>query len=280
MEATYDLDRMLARVDLHCGEARWPVAYALLASALGEAKSDSDRARLKLALVAGQNQDDFKRGLRYGEEKHETLDEIEALAGELGDRALLAAALQERGTALHIEFIMSEGDFERELDSFSRAAEIFTELGDAEAAAMSTASIGVCHHVDRIDRETAWPILLEAHRMAPSDGPSLARAEAARHLGQIRQELGDVVEGIRYLEESVRLREQAGTPLYLPSAYHVLGYARLEAGDLNGAEADLDRARRLAEELNLPLTVAMVARNRADLDFARIAPNIWRRSHP
>lgn len=280
MKSTGELDQVLADADERYGEARWAEAFALLANALGKASSDSERAQLMLARVVGENHEDFKLGLRHGAEKHRALDEIEAIADELEDRALLAGALQERGTALHIDFIMSEGDFERELDSFSRAAELFAELGDFESAAMSTAGVGVCHHVDRLDREAAWPILLEAHQMAPSDKASLARAEAARHLGQIRQELGDAEEGIRYLEESLRLREGVGKPLYLPSAYHVLGYARLEAGDFDGAEADLDRAASLAEQLNLPLTMAMIARNRADLDFARIAPSVWRRSNP
>lgn len=274
------VDETLAEVDRLFGEALWQEAYARLLTAVGDEQDERAIARFKLALVHGYNQEDFKRGLRHQQEKHELLDEVEAVAGEADDDLLLAAALHERGMALHIEFVMAEGDLDREIESFTRAAELFSAAGDTESAAMSTAMRGVFHHVARLDRETAWPLLLEAHSMAPSPDTSLARAEAARHLGQIKQEQGDIATGLPYLEESVRIREAVGKPLHLPSAYHVLGFARLEDGDLDAAEADLDQAEKLARDLDMPLTVAMVARNRADLDFARIAPSVWRRSHP
>jgi len=270
---------VLEAVDRCYREARWQEAYALLREALAAEGDELRAAHLRVALVHGLNYEDFKRGLTHREEKHRLLDEVEA-AIDGRDDGLLGSALYERGMALHIEFVMAEGDLDRELDSFTRAATLLERAGDLEGAAMATAMMGVFHHVDRLDRETADPILLRAHAMAPRDRPSLARAEAARHLGQIRQELGDPVAGLRYLEESLQIREDAGWPLHLPSAHHVIGYAKLEAGDFDGARLHLDKAIELAEQLDAPLTVAMAKRNRADLDFALLAPGVWRRSHP
>lgn len=261
-------------------EARWRDAYHLLEAYLDESPDELGAARAKLALVAGYNLEDFKRGLQPGRDKHALLDEVEPVAEARGDLALLGHATFERGMALHIEFVMAEPDIEREIACFTRAAQLCEQAGDREAATMATAMMGVFHHVDLLDRETAEPILWEAYEMAPQPGPSLGKAEAARHLGQIKQELGDPAGGLVLLEESLRIRERAGWEVHLPSALHVVGYARLEAGDLDGARDALGRAHEIAERLDARLTLAFILRTEADLMMAELVPNVWRRSHP
>lgn len=279
MTTTEDRDAV-TRATLLYRDGRWREGEVALRELIETASDERTRARARLALVDGWNLETWKRGLNPDHDKHGTLDEVERAAAQLDDDALEAGAAYQRGMALHQEFIMAEGNLDRELESFARAAERYEQIGDREGAAMATAMVGIFHHVDRLDRTTAEPILRRAYEMAPDDGTSYARSEAARHLGQIRQELGDPEAGLRYLEESLRIREQAGWPLHLPSAHHVIGYAKLEAGDFESARLHLDKAIELAEQLDAALTVAMAKRNRADLDFALLAPAVWRRSHP
>lgn len=270
------LETSLAAASERFASARWQEGYAILDEFLADSPSEREAARAKLALVEGRNFEDFKRGLQNGRDKHALLDEVEAVA----DGGLLGRALLERGMALHIEFVMAEPDIDRELACLTRAAELCEQAGDMEGAAMATALTGVFHHVDRLDRETAEPILRRAYEMAPEPGPSLAKAEAARHLGQIKQELGDPKAGLVLLEESLAIREAAGLEIHLPSALHVIGYAMLEAGDLAGAREALTRAHEIAERLDTPLPLAFILRAEADLMMAELVPNVWRRSHP
>jgi hypothetical protein len=86
--------------------------------------------------------------------------------------AVAAEALYLRGAVLHVDFIMGQGDPERELDCFTRA-EIFGQLGDKENAALATAFIGIFHHVDRLDRDTAESILRRAYETAPATGAAI-----------------------------------------------------------------------------------------------------------
>jgi tetratricopeptide (TPR) repeat protein len=262
----------------HYRHARWSDAYDVLEHRLGDESDPVEAARCRLWLVEGYNTEDFKRGLQPARDKHAILDQVDEVVDGHCDE-LFAKSLFHRGMALHIEFIMVEGDPDRELSCFTRAAELFETCGDMESASMATALIGVFHHVDHLDRETARPILQRAYDMAP-EGTSLGRAEAARHLGQIQQELGDPAGGLKLLEESLRIREESGWETHLPSALHALAYARLEAGDLDGAEEALLRARAIGERLDATFTLTFIARTEADVAMARIAPAIWRRSHP
>jgi tetratricopeptide (TPR) repeat protein len=260
-------------------EARWEDAYHVLVRGIADAEDDLGAARCRVLLVEGYNNEDFKRGLQRGRDKHALLDAAEEAARAHGDDRLLADVHFQRGMALHIDFIMAEGDEERELASFTEAARLYEAAGDAEGAAMATAMMGVYHHVDRLDRATAEPILRRAYESAPP-GASLARAEAARHLGQIQQELGDPAGGLALLEESLEIRRQAGWEVHFPSAMQAVGYARLEAGDLGGAREVLLQAREIAERLDARLPLAFITRNLGDVAMAELIPNIWRRTHP
>jgi tetratricopeptide (TPR) repeat protein len=259
-------------------EARWQEGHDLLTASIAATDDDLERARLRAVLLEGFNFEDFKCGLQPGRDKLGLADEVERVAAGRSD-AVHAAALYGRGMALHIDFIMAEGDQDREVESFTRATELYGAAGDQEGAALSTAMVGVFHHVDRLDRETANPILQRAYDMSPS-GPSFARSEAARHLGQIAQELGDHERGLEILQESLRIREELGWSIHLPSALHVVGYAQLELGRLDEAAATLARAREVGERIGARLTLAFIARTEADVEMATLVPGVWRRTHP
>lgn len=263
----------------HYRHARWDEARALLEPAIAAEADHLRRARLQVALVEVWNWEDLKRGLQQGRDKLALLDDAQAVA-EGRDDALLAEALFQRGMALHAAHLMDDGGTAGELEAFTRSAELHETVGDLESAAMSLALSGVFHHVVHLDRDTARPLLERAHGMVPEPETSLARAEAARHLGQIQQELGDPAGCQRYLEESVRIRERVGYPINLPSAYHALGFAKLDAEDFEGARADLERAHEWAERTGSRMPLAMIKRTEADLELAEIVPALWRRTHP
>ncbi|MGH3381309.1 MAG: tetratricopeptide repeat protein [Actinoallomurus sp.] len=250
-----------------CDEARWDEAGALLKWLL---RSETDKvrcARLKIALTRVYDGEDWSRGLRDRVRKHALLDEVDQVAGN-EPCVLLADALFQRGTALHLEFIMAEGDPDRELECLSRAAELYEAHGDRENAALATAFVGIFHHVDRLDRDTAEPLLRRAYDMSLPEA-SHARSEAARHLGQIVQERGDAVGAIPLLEESLRQRAEAGQSRYLAAALHALGFAWLEAGDFAKAQDYLQRARENGERYGNRFFLTMIARTETELAFTR-----------
>jgi tetratricopeptide (TPR) repeat protein len=260
-------------------QARWEEAIALLKRLLRTPNDSEERSRLQLALVRVYNEEDWTRGLRNHSAKHALLDEVDR-NGSLPN-ALAAEALYLRGAVLHVDFIMGQGDPERELDCFTRAAELFIQFGDSENAALATAFIGIFHHVDRLDRDTAEPILRRAYEMAPTNGGSYAKAEAARHLGQIQQERGDPRGALELLEEALQLVAEARLTRHLSSALHAIGFAHLEAGDVAVAEDYLRRAREMGERHGGRFFLGLIARTEADLAFMRqTSPTVHRRTHP
>lgn len=268
-------EAIAASADL-CAQARWLEASALLQRLLADEADGYQRARLSVALTHVYNEEDWALGLRHGARKHALLDEAEDAASG----PLEADLLFQRGMALHLESIMAEGDPDRELECFTRSASIYQSSGDQENAALATAFIGIFHHVIRLDRDTAEPILRQAYQMAPPAG-SAARAEAARHLGQIRQERGDPPGALALLEEALQQRAEAGQSSHLAAALHALGFACLEAGDLDQAEDYLQRARENADRYGSRFFGAMLARTEAELAFSRyLGPATRGRSHP
>lgn len=260
-------------------EARWEEAIALLKRLLRNTNDPEAKTRLQLALVRIYNEEDWTRGLRNHTVKHAILDEIDSKTGL--STALAAEAFYLRGAVLHVDFIMAVGDPERELESFTRAADLFGQLGDKENAALATAFIGIFHHVDRLDRDAAEPILRRAYELAPTTGGSYAKAEAARHLGQIQQERGDPRGALQLLEEALQLVAEARLTRHLSSALHAIGFAHMEAGDLAAAEDYLQRAREMGERHGSRFFLGLVARTEADLAFTRLTgPAVHGRTHP
>jgi tetratricopeptide (TPR) repeat protein len=280
------MEKLTGNVDKTIGEAaelaeqaRWEEAIAALRRLLRNATEPELKSRLQLALVRIYNEEDWTRGLRNHNVKHALLDEVDRQSNL--PKAIVAEASYLRGAVLHVDFIMGEGDPERELACLTRAADLFGQLGDRENATLATSFIGIFHHVDRLDRDAAEPILRRAYEMAPSAGGSYAKAEAARHLGQIRQERGDPKGGLALLEEALELVAEARLTRHLSSALHAVGFAHMEAGDLDVAEDYLRRAREMGERHGGRFFLGLIARTEADLAFMRqTSPTVHRRTHP
>jgi tetratricopeptide (TPR) repeat protein len=277
-----DVDGAVREAAVLAEASRWEEAIALLRRLLRSSADEASRTRLQLALVRVYNEEDWTRGLCNRAVKHAILDDIDGKAGL--PEAFAAEALYLRGAVLHVDFIMDQGggDPEREIACFTRATELFGRLGDTENAALATAFIGIFHHVDRLDRDTAEPILRRAYEMAPTTGGSYAKAEAARHLGQIQQERGEPAGALELLDESLQLQAEARLPpCHLAAALHAIGFARLEAGDISGADNYLRRAREVAERYGARFFLGLIARTEADLALMRLTgPAVHRRTHP
>ncbi len=250
-----------------CDQARWEEAHAVLEGVRQDEQDEWKSAELKIALAKVLSGEDWTRGLRNSARRHALLDEVEEVAGATSS-PLLAAAMFQRGLALHLDFIMAEGDPDRELECFSRSAQMYDELGDQENAALATSFVGIFYHVDLLDRDTAEPILRKALEMSAPRG-SYARSEATRHLGQILQERGDPMAAVPLFEESLRQRAEARQTRYLAAALHALGFAWLEIGDLAKAEDYLRRARENGERHGNRFFLSMIARTEAELAFTR-----------
>jgi tetratricopeptide (TPR) repeat protein len=167
------------------------------------------------------------------------LGDLEELARAEEDDALLAAALDLRGRALHARFLAdrSAGEPEGELELFERALALRQE-DDARGRAESLFHVGLVHQVVRGDGERSEPYFEESYRLAGEAGDRVLESYAVRHLGWTRQERGDLEGARAAFEESLNLRERAG---FLPG----VGAAALALADFESEHGRPERAREL-----------------------------------
>ena len=167
------------------------------------------------------------------------LGELEELARAEADDALLAAALDLRGRALHARFLADRnaGEPEGELELFERALAL-RPADDVRGRAESLFHVGLVHQVVRGDGERSEPFFEESYRLAGEAGDPVLESYAVRHLGWTRQERGDLEGARAAFEESLRLRERAG---FLPG----VGAAALALADFESEHGRPERAREL-----------------------------------
>ena len=167
------------------------------------------------------------------------LGELEELARAEEDDALLAAALDLRGRALHARFLAdrSAGEPEGELELFERALEL-RRADDTRGRAESLFHVGLVHQVVRGDGERSEPFFEDSYRLAGEAGDPVLESYAVRHLGWTRQERGDLEGARAAFEQSLRLRERAG---FLPG----VGAAALALAEFESEQGRPERAREL-----------------------------------
>jgi len=163
---------------------------------------------------------------------------------ERGLDAVEADVALARGCILHARF-QNEPAVEdpAELPLFERALALYRALGDTRGEAEASFWIGCLHQFIRRDDETAVPYLKRAEQA----GDRWTRSEALRHLGISAHAAGRLDEARDRLEESSRLRREAGV---LPGvASNMIGLAYIAAAQDRRADAlaTLDEARTIAE---------------------------------
>jgi tetratricopeptide (TPR) repeat protein len=140
---------------------------------------------------------------------------LEVAEAELdGVEADLALA---RGRVRHGRFLQQRAEDPeqaredpRELVLFERAAELYRARGDVRGEAEALFWVGCCHQVVRRDNEAAVPVLWRSLELATETDDAMTMSEALRHLG-IAEHAAGRLDGARlHLEESTRLRREAG----------------------------------------------------------------------
>ena len=170
-----------------------------------------------------------------------------------GDAGLLADAGREldaaeadlavtRGRLLHGQFLLrrdqdpagAEAD-PGQLPLLERAARLYEALGDTRGQADALFWIGCFHQLARRDHATAVTVFERSLELSAQAGDKAVMAEALRHLGIVAHAGGDLAAARRRLEESTRLRREAG--LLAGVAANMVGLAYIAAAQGRADEA-------------------------------------------
>src|SRR4051794_8025829 len=169
---------------------------------------------------------------------------------ERGLDAVEADVALARGRILHARFQSAPEpavEDPAELPLFERALTLSRAVGDMRGEAEALFWIGCVHQFIRRDDETAVPYLERSERLAAEVGDQRTRSEALRHLGISAHAAGRLDEARERLEESSRLRREAGA---LPGvASNMIGLAYIAAAQDRRADAlaTLDEAQAIAQ---------------------------------
>ncbi len=116
----------------------------------------------------------------------------------------------------------------QELEFFERSARLYRALGDLRGEGAALFWAGCCYQVVRRDNATAVPLLERALELAAQAGDQPIMAEALRHLGIAEHAAGRLDAARDRLEESTRLRREAG--LWSGVASNLVGLTYIAAG--------------------------------------------------
>ncbi|MEV0201142.1 tetratricopeptide repeat protein [Nonomuraea sp. NPDC050691] len=193
-----------------------------------------------------------------------------------GDDGALAAAGREldaveaglalaRGRIAHARFLRDGEEDPDELPLFLRARGLYRSLGDARGEAEAVFWLGTYHQVVRHDHDTALPLLERSYALADAAGDRLTASYAARHLGIAAHAAGRLDVARERLEESTRLRREAG---FLPGvAANLVGlvHVAVDEGRLGDAGKLATEAAELAEASGAKAILRQVEEARARL---------------
>ena len=231
---------------------RWEEALALLEDERARDAGPETRGRVLVELARTLNDRSTFGGDPDEPRAEAVLGELEQLAHAEEDDALLAAALDLRGRALHARFLADRaaGEPEGELELFERALELRAS-DDTRGLAESHFHVGLVHQVVRDDGVTSEPFFETSYRLAGEAGDDVLRSYAIRHLGWTRQERGDLEGARAAFEESLELRERAGFLPGVGAAVLALAEFEAEQGRPERARELLARAREVFERVEM-----------------------------
>ena len=159
-----------------------------------------------------------------------------------------------RGRLIHGRFLQQRAEDPdlasadpRELALFKRAARLYRARDDVRGEAKALFWVGCYHQVVRRNQRAAVPVLRRSLELATRAGDPMTRSEALRHLGIADHAAGRLDAARRQLEESTRLRREAG---HLPGvAANLVGLTYIAAGQdrRDDALALIEEARAIAE---------------------------------
>ncbi|MFI6791601.1 hypothetical protein ACIBG4_30160 [Nonomuraea sp. NPDC050383] len=170
-----------------------------------------------------------------------------------------------RGRIAHARYLRDREEDPDELPLFRRAAELRRSLGDARGEAEAVFWLGTYHQVVRGDHDAAVPLLERSYELAVAAGDGLTASYAARHLGIAAHVAGRLGVARERLEESTRLRREAGFLAGVAANLVGLVHVAVDEGRLGDAAALAGEAAALAEESGARAVLRQVEEARARL---------------
>lgn len=174
-----------------------------------------------------------------------------------------------RGRVVHARFLRDRVEDPAELPLFSRAAQLFQQLGDARGEGEALFWIGCFHQVVRQDDGAAVPALHRARTLAKAAGDPLTLSYVLRHLGISAHLAGRLDEARDLLAESTGLREEIGHQAGVAANLVGLAHVAAARGRHDEVAALLERAERLAAEHGAAAVARQVGEARRALDYDR-----------
>ena len=174
-----------------------------------------------------------------------------------------------RGRVVHARFLRDRVEDPAELPLFSRAAQLYQQLGDARGEGEALFWIGCFHQVVRQDDDAAVPALQRARMLAEAEDDALTLSSVLHHLGVAAHLAGRLDEAREHLLDAARLRERAGH--HAGAAASLLTLAQVEAVARRHDEVPplLERAERLAAEHGAAGVARQVGEARRTLGYDR-----------
>jgi tetratricopeptide (TPR) repeat protein len=177
-----------------------------------------------------------------------------------------------RGRNIHTKFLAARdrdpaqaAEDPAELPLFERARALYQALGNTAGEADALFWLGCFHQVVRGDDATAVPLLERSLALATQADADATMSEALRHLGIAAHRAGQFEVARAQLEESSRLRREAGL---LPGvASNLIGLAYIAAAQDRRADALtlLDEATTIATTTNAHRILHHVTEARTNL---------------
>jgi tetratricopeptide (TPR) repeat protein len=171
-----------------------------------------------------------------------------------------------RGRVLHARFLDTHAEDPGELTLFERASKLYQRLGDVRGEGEAAFWIGCFHQVVRGDSAAAPAFFERSYQLASQAGDKLTMSYAARHLGFVAGNAGELDAAREKFEESLRLRREIGFEPGVAAALLALAELARRDGRHDDARALLDEADAVADASGAHGIRRRIAETRAELD--------------
>jgi tetratricopeptide (TPR) repeat protein len=178
-------------------------------------------------------------------ECREALQQALTLAESVDNPPLLGDVYDALGTSLHMEYLQGDRsqEPENEMSHFEQGLALRRQGGTAVQIAESLFHVGLVYDVVRKESEQAAVYHQQAYDLAMEAGDKIIASYAIRHLGFTRWEADDKEGTAEALQESWRLRQEAG---FVPgAAFALISLAQMDEiqGDKTAALPKFQQAR-------------------------------------
>lgn len=251
-------------------QGRWQDAQTLLHGLQPVAKAIDKAAQAQVWLQLGLvlSDEGVFAGRDTWEMRQEALQQALALADAASESLLLGDVHDALGMSIHGHYLAGDRSTEPpdELAHFEKGLSLRRQGGTAVQVAESLFHIGLVYDVIRRNYDQAAVYHQQAYNMATKAGEKVIASYAIRHLGFAHMAAKDYASAKEALEESLRLREEAG---FVPGAAFsiiALGHWYMTNDNKTAALAKLTQAREMLVALGATARVEWVDRHIATLE--------------